>query len=128
MEDLEMNFSLEEFWMKLGRLRKLKFKTYFFHCHHHHHHHYQRQQQQQQQLFSVLLWNLTLVFSKFQNLFIPKFILRSLAIPFNRPLASSKNPHFQNKATCTTFLVEMSFICRRMKNHSLSKVEHLTSF
>ena len=28
----------------------------------------------------------------------------------NRPLASSKNPHFQNEAKCTTFLVKMSFI------------------
>ena len=31
----------------------------------------------------------------------------------NRPLPSSKNPHFQNKARCTTFLVKMSFICMR---------------
>ena len=35
----------------------------------------------------------------------------------NRPLPSSKNPHFQNEATCRTFLVKMSFICMRMKNH-----------
>ena len=35
----------------------------------------------------------------------------------NRPLPSSKNPHFQNEAKCTTFLVKMSFICMRMKNH-----------
>ena len=34
----------------------------------------------------------------------------------NRPLPSSKNPHFQNEARCTTFLVKMSFICMRMKN------------
>ena len=34
----------------------------------------------------------------------------------NRPLPSSKNPHFQNVARCTTFLVKMSFICIRMKN------------
>ena len=27
------------------------------------------------------------------------------------------NPHFQNEAKCTTFLVKMSFICRGMKNH-----------
>ena len=27
------------------------------------------------------------------------------------------NPHFQNEAKCTTFLVKMSFICRRMRNH-----------
>ena len=35
----------------------------------------------------------------------------------NRPLPSSKNPHFQNEAKCSTFLVKMSFICMRMKNH-----------
>ena len=34
-----------------------------------------------------------------------------------RPLPSSKNPHFQNEAKCTTFLVELCFICMRMKNH-----------
>ena len=33
-----------------------------------------------------------------------------------RPLQSSKNPHFQNEARCTTFLVKMSFISMRMKN------------
>ena len=33
----------------------------------------------------------------------------------NRPLPSSKNPHFQNEARCTTFLLKMSFICMRMK-------------
>ena len=35
---------------------------------------------------------------------------------YNEPLASSKNPHFQNEAKCRTFLVKMSFICIRMKN------------
>ena len=34
----------------------------------------------------------------------------------NRPLSSSRNPHFQNEARCTTFLVKMIFICMRMKN------------
>ena len=34
----------------------------------------------------------------------------------NRPLPSSKNPHFQDEARCTTFLVKMSFICMRKKN------------
>ena len=29
----------------------------------------------------------------------------------------SKNPHFQNEAKCTTFLVKMSFICMRTKYH-----------
>ena len=32
-------------------------------------------------------------------------------------LPSPKNPHFQNEAKCTTFLVKKSFICMRMKNH-----------
>ena len=36
---------------------------------------------------------------------------------FNRPLPNSKNPHFQNEAKCTNFLVKMSFICTTMKNH-----------
>ena len=35
----------------------------------------------------------------------------------NRPLPSSKNPHFKNEAKCTSFLVKMSFICMRMKTH-----------
>ena len=35
----------------------------------------------------------------------------------NGPLPSSKNPHFQNEARCTTFLVKMSIICMRMKNN-----------
>ena len=35
----------------------------------------------------------------------------------NRPLLSFKNPHFQNEAKCTIFLVKMSFICMRIKNH-----------
>ena len=34
----------------------------------------------------------------------------------NRPLLSSKDPHFQNEARCTTFLVKKSFICTRIKN------------
>ena len=33
------------------------------------------------------------------------------------PHPSSKNPHFQNEARCTTFLVKMNFICMRMKIH-----------
>ena len=39
--------------------------------------------------------------------------------PCNRPLPSSKNPHFQNEARCTTCLVKMSFISMRMKNGPL---------
>ena len=34
----------------------------------------------------------------------------------HRPLPCSKNPHFQNEAKCTSFLMKMSFICMRMKN------------
>ena len=37
-------------------------------------------------------------------------------VKLNRPLPSSKNPHFQNEARYTTFLVKMTFICMRMKN------------
>ena len=39
-----------------------------------------------------------------------------MCLCINRPLPSPKNPHFQNEARCTTFLVQMSFICMRMKN------------
>ena len=35
----------------------------------------------------------------------------------NRPLTSSKNPHFQKEAKCTAFLAKMTFICMRMKKH-----------
>ena len=35
----------------------------------------------------------------------------------NRPLPSPKYLHFQNEATCTIFLVKMSFSWMRMKNH-----------
>ena len=34
-----------------------------------------------------------------------------------RATSEFKNPHFQNEAKCTTFVVKMSFICMRMKNH-----------
>ena len=37
-------------------------------------------------------------------------------VKLNRPLPSSKDPHFQSEARFTTFLVKMSFICMRMKN------------
>ena len=40
-----------------------------------------------------------------------------LKYTFNKPVPSSGNPHFQNEAKCTAFLVKMSFICMRMKNH-----------
>ena len=35
----------------------------------------------------------------------------------NRPLLSSKNPHFRNEAKCTAFLMKMSFIWVKMKIH-----------
>ena len=35
----------------------------------------------------------------------------------NRPFPSSLGPLYQNEVRCSTFLVEMSFICMRMKNH-----------
>ena len=35
----------------------------------------------------------------------------------NRPLASCKNPHFENEAKCTTFIAKISFIFMRMKNY-----------
>ena len=40
----------------------------------------------------------------------------AIKIP-NKLLPSSKNPHFQNDVKCTTFLVKMSHVCTRMKNH-----------
>ena len=43
-------------------------------------------------------------------------------------LRSSKTPHFQNEAKCTTFLMKMSFTCMAIKTISLSNAEHLTSF
>ena len=46
----------------------------------------------------------------------------------NRPLLSSKNPHFRNEAKCTAFLMKMSFIWVKWKFISKSKAEHLTSF
>ena len=35
----------------------------------------------------------------------------------NKPFPSSKNPQIQNEAKSTTFLVKVSFISMRMKNH-----------
>ena len=43
--------------------------------------------------------------------------------PIKRPLPSSENPHFQNEAKCTTFLVKMSFICMKMHEKSLRHSE-----
>ena len=35
----------------------------------------------------------------------------------DRPFLSSKISHFQNEAECKTFLVKISFVCMRIKNH-----------
>ena len=56
----------------------------------------------------------------------PKLTLRVCYV--NRPLPSSTNPHFQNDARYTNFLVKMSFICMRMKNNFHIKGWHLPSF
>ena len=45
----------------------------------------------------------------------PQAIISTLWL--NRALPSSKNPHFQTEARCTTLLAKMSFICMRMKNN-----------
>ena len=39
-----------------------------------------------------------------------------ICVRANRPLPSSKNPHFQKEARCTTFLVKISFICMTTKD------------
>ena len=41
-------------------------------------------------------------------------LVPSIDLRGNGPLPSSKKPHFQNEAKCTTFLVK---ICMRVKNH-----------
>ena len=63
-------------------------------------------------------------FSRFFQLFWGQFFFNSvmckcaLHIDGNRPCSSEFiNPHFQNEAKYTTFLVKMRFICIRMKNH-----------
>ena len=58
----------------------------------------------------------------------PLFIVIPGAYQMNRPLPSSKNPHFRNEARCTTFLVNMSFIAWEWKMISISKAEHLPLF
>ena len=39
------------------------------------------------------------------------------AFCMSRPFWSSKNSHFQNEAKCKAFLVKISFICIRIRNH-----------
>ena len=40
-----------------------------------------------------------------------------LLLNTGRPFPSSSGPLYQNEVRCSTFLVEISFICMRMKNH-----------
>ena len=47
---------------------------------------------------------------------------------YNRPLPSSKNPHFQNEAKCTAFLGKWVLFAWEWRIISISKAEHLTSF
>ena len=68
---------------------------------------HKQQQQQQQSLFLSLQHVLIfckLAISEFQKLLLLK------------------------EAKCKTFLAKMNFICMRIKNHSISKAEHWTSF
>ena len=53
----------------------------------------------------------------FPSICLVRFCLRVSSLEVNRPLPSSKNPHFQNEAKRATFLVKMSFIGARMKNN-----------
>ena len=64
-------------------------------------------------------------FNRFSFFFF-KLSLRSSQT--NRPLPSSKNPHFQNEARCTTFLMKMSLFAWEWKMISISKAEQLPSF
>ena len=57
-----------------------------------------------------------MIFFVLSNLIVLGFSKQS-----NRPLPSSKKPHFQDEAKCLTFLGKMRFICMRIKNHFLSK-------
>ena len=46
----------------------------------------------------------------------------------NRPLPSSKNPHFQNEGKCTTVLVKMTLFTWEWKIVTITKAGHSTSF
>ena len=46
----------------------------------------------------------------------------------NRPLPSTKDPHFPNEAKSTTFPLKTSFFLLEWKTIYISKAEHLTSF
>ena len=48
-------------------------------------------------------------------------VLEKLWPQLYRPLPNSKNIQFENEAKCTAFLLKMSFICMRMKNHFHTK-------
>ena len=73
----------------------------------------------QQSLDAIYIY-LIFIISSVQNRCIYSLacgILNPFRMYLNRPLPSSKNPHLQIEAKCTTFQVEMSFICVRMKTH-----------
>ena len=65
-----------------------------------------------------------------QHNLVPRSPRLTVQFSGNRPLPSSKNPHFQNEARCTTFPVKMSFIwfAWEWKMISISKAELLPSF
>ena len=68
----------------------------------------------------VLNWSLLSVYRISVDIFTRKRLSLEQAkksiISYNIPPPSYKNPHFQDEARCTTFLLKMSFICMRMKN------------
>ena len=79
-----------------------------------------------------LIFCLHVLLTRASLLALPKSIYynssRYTYFTLNRSLPCSKNPHFQNEAKCTTFLVKMSFICMRIKIILISKTEYSTSF
>ena len=57
------------------------------------------------------------------------FITKDDWVPVkNRPLPSSKNPHFQNEGKCTTVLVKMTLFTWEWKIVTITKAGHSTSF
>ena len=50
-----------------------------------------------------------------KRIFLPEALLQETNVKAS-PFLSSKNPHFENKGKCKTFLVIMSLICMRVKD------------
>ena len=65
----------------------------------------------------AFFWSDVYVLSKNKNIYRPEEKKSNLWRPRNRPFPSSPGRLYQNEVRCSTFLVEMSFICMRMKNH-----------